>query len=123
MRFHQILACGVAALSFSFFALPACAGPCAQNIELLTNRLRVVTQTPTAPESRAATMHRQPTTQSIASAEQNARQLYDIKGATAALNQARDADKANDGADCTRAIEEARRALAVKPEAGTTGTK
>lgn len=120
MRF-QIRAFGAAALCFS--ALPAYAGPCTQDIEVLSSRLRLVAQTPTAPESRAATMHRQPTTQSIASAEQDARLLYDIKGATAALGRARDADKADDSAGCTRAIDEARRALAVKPDAGTTGTR
>jgi len=115
MHVCRILAFGATALALS--TLSSRAGPCTYDIEVLQNRLRVVEQSPTAPESRSATLHRQPTAQSIAAAEQNVRQLYDTKAAALALARAREADNADNAAACTRALNDVRRALAVRPDA------
>jgi hypothetical protein len=109
----------IVATALALSTLSSQAGPCTHDIELLSNRLRVVEQTPFAPESRAATMHRQPTAQSVTAAEANARGLFDTKAASAALKRASEADKANDSAGCARAIDEARQALGVKSDPGT----
>jgi hypothetical protein len=117
MSYRQILALGATALGLS--TLPSHAGPCTREIELLSDRLRVVEETPTAPESRDARLHRQPTAGSVTAAENSLRALYDTKGAALALARARDADRSNDAAACARAIAEARRGLALKPETDT----
>jgi hypothetical protein len=114
MSFRLITPLGAAALALS--ALASHAGPCTQDIDLLADRLRVVEEVPSLPESRAARLHHQPTAQSVARAQADLRGRYDTKAATAALARARDADQAADAARCARVLDEARRALAIKPE-------
>jgi hypothetical protein len=94
------------------------AGPCTQQIEAMQVRVDAELHAraaagPTATESTAAMMHRQPTPGSVAAAEE---QLSDTKGtrseqAVAAMKRARAADAAGDKGSCERALEAARRAI------------
>jgi hypothetical protein len=94
------------------------AGPCSQDIARLQAamdaKLRAVTAAgPPAPESTAATMHRQPTPRSIATAESELGGLSpdQVKAAVSAMARAREADSANDESACKQAIAEAERVL------------
>ncbi len=66
-----------------------------------------------AAESTFATMHRQPTPGSIASAEQQAGDLTadELQAITDAMNVARHADDANDRAGCEKALNDVDRML------------
>jgi hypothetical protein len=87
------------------------AGPCTAQIaqvEQQIHRLQTMpapgrSGQPSAAQSIGAQLHRQPTPQSVESAESEAR-----IGAEAALNRARKADAAGDVGTCERALEEAR---------------
>ena len=94
------------------------AGPCSQDIARLQAamdaKLRAVTAAgPRAPESPAATMHRQPTPRSIATAESELGGLSpdQVKAAVSAMARAREADSANDESACKQAIADAERVL------------
>jgi hypothetical protein len=64
----------------------------------------------TAPESKAALLHHQPTPASIAAAKEEAGQR--MEEAFAALARAREADRANDKSACDKALADVRRAIA-----------
>ena len=94
------------------------ASPCSEAIERMQAkidaRLEAATAAgPSAVESAAATMHRQPTPRSIAGAEV---QLGDVSkeqadAAGAAMVRAREADRVGDQSACEQALSDAERAL------------
>jgi hypothetical protein len=111
MTIRQLLAFGAFALSL--VALPCQAGPCTKDLEriqLLVNAKlgAVAAAGPTADQSAAAQMHRQPTPGSIAQAEQKLGELSPtiIEKVKAAMTRARSADTAGDGAGCQQALSE-----------------
>ncbi len=106
------------ALALVILALPAAAGPCTQEIYDTDNALgkkldAVAGAGRTATESPAATLHHQPTPKSIASAEERLGEmpLADAQAFGYAMEEARKADAAGDGAKCQKALDEARRVL------------
>ncbi len=66
---------------------------------------------PSAPESRAALLHRQPTPGSIAAAEEKLGEGAGMQDALDALSRARAADAAGDEAACRQALADAERIL------------
>jgi hypothetical protein len=97
---------------------PAHAGPCTDRIyqaDLDVAKLlhSAAAQGRTAPESAFATMHRQPTPGSIASAEQQAGALSteEVQAITEAMDEARHADDAGDGDGCEKALSDVDRML------------
>jgi hypothetical protein len=94
------------------------AGPCASDISALEvaydAKLKAAAASgPTGAESASATMHRQPTPNSIARAEVKLGDLSPEKAEAfaAAMKRAREADGAGDRSACMQALGEARRAL------------
>src|SRR5215467_13859976 len=90
------------------------AGPCSQDIARLQAAMdakvrAAATAGPVAPEGTAATMHRQPTPRSMATAESELGGLSpdQVKAARAAMARARAADSANDESACKQAIADA----------------
>jgi F0F1-type ATP synthase membrane subunit b/b' len=116
MNMHPTRALTLPAL---LLAMAQChAGPCSKQIEEMQTQIdsrldAAAAAGPAAAESSAALRHRQPTPESIATAEAN---LGDVAKATAltitqTMSRARDADAAGDQAGCEQALREARRAL------------
>ena len=100
-------------LAFILGAAPADAGPCTDRIyetDLTVSKLldAAAAQGRTAPQSTFATMHRQPTPGSVASAEQQAGDLSstDVQAITEAMDVARQADDEGDRAGCEKALSE-----------------
>lgn len=94
------------------------AGPCIDEIAQVQARYdarlnAAAASGPTAPESTAATMHRQPTPNSVAGAEVKLGELSpeNADAFTAAMKRAREADAAGDGGACEQALGDARVAL------------
>ena len=94
------------------------AGPCSQDIARLQAAMdakvrAAATAGPVAREGTAATMHRQPTPRSMATAESELGGLSpdQVKAARAAMARARAADSANDESACKQAIADAERVL------------
>jgi len=121
MTAHAPLALG--AIVFVFAPLAAQAGPCTNEIYqadvAIGKRLgAVAAQGKTAPESNFATMHRQPTPQSVAGAEAQVGDLSeaDLNTVTQDMEAARKADAANDHAGCEKALADVRRILGVLPK-------
>ena len=115
MIVRQAAAAGMALI---FAAGPAHAGPCTDRIyqaDLDVARLlhSAAAQGRTAPESAFATMHRQPTPGSIASAEQQAGALSteEVQAITEAMDEARHADDEGDGGGCEKALSDVDRIL------------
>lgn len=116
MGFHRLFA-----LSFAVFAASistSLAGPCSGDIDRMQARIDAKLQAnaaagPTARESTAATMHRQPTPESIAAAEARLGELSDqtIGAIAQAMTQARAADAAGDGSTCEQALANIRRVI------------
>jgi hypothetical protein len=112
---------GAAALAASLgfgWALAAYAGPCGKDIAEAQSAFDAALAAaaaagPAAAESSAATMHRQPTAESVARAEERLGDLSQDKVAAFidAITRARDADAAGDEDACTRAVGEARAAI------------
>ncbi len=105
---HAILSAG---MTLVLFAAPAHAGPCTDRIyqtDLAVAKLLDVAaaQGRPAPESTFATMHRQPTPSTIASAEAKAGDLSaaDFQAITEDMDQARSADDAGDRVACEKAL-------------------
>ena len=108
----------LSALALPLFAAPAFAGPCSQQIYdfnvVLNKRLDAgAAAGRAAPESLGATMHRQPTPQSVERAEA---ELGDLSPANAqaiseAMALAHKADDAGDRAACEKAVGEAQQIL------------
>ena len=106
-------ATAVAGLAFILGAAPAYAGPCTDRIyetDLAVSRLldSAAAQGRPAAESTFATMHRQPTPGTVASAEEQAGDLTadELQAVTEAMDVARHADDAGDSAGCERALSE-----------------
>ena len=94
------------------------AGPCSQGIDRMRAKIDAELGTlaaagPSAKETTAATMHRQPTPRSIGAAEKGVGDVSSQKvGAiTAAMSRARAAEGAGDQRACERALADAQRAL------------
>lgn len=105
-------------MAFIFGAAPAYAGPCTERIyqtDLDVAKLldSAAAQGRTKTESTFATMHRQPTPGSIASAEQEAGDLTseEAQAITEAMDEARHADDQGDRAGCEKALSDVDRIL------------
>ena len=108
----------VAGMAFILGAVSAQAGPCTDRIyqtgvdvaKLLNS---AAAQGRTQPQSTFATMHRQPTPGSIASAEQEAGDLTpeEAQAVTEAMDEARHADDEGDRAACEKALSDVDRIL------------
>jgi hypothetical protein len=114
MRTSDRIVLGAAAMAIS--TAPALAGPCAQAIDRAQIRVdaniaATAKAGKSAPESRAARLHHQPTPASIAAAESKLNEGSGGEAALAALARAREADRANDAPACNRALAEVRRAI------------
>jgi len=99
-------------------ASPVQAGPCGPQIDLMQARFdaklaAAARNGPTARESVAATDHRQPTPDSIATAEASLGDLPArvVESAESGLARARKADLAGDKAACEEALAEVQRVL------------
>jgi hypothetical protein len=107
MRFHHPGALVAATLVLS--TVPGHAGTCSLEIERMQARVDAMIAAtaaagPTAPQSGAATMHRQPTPGSIVAAEEKLGEGARAERALAAMARARGADKAGDNGACERAL-------------------
>jgi hypothetical protein len=107
-----------ASLALVLFAAAAHAGPCTDRIyqtDLAVSKLldAAAAQGRPAAESTFATMHRQPTPSTVASAEAKAGDLSlaDLQAITADMDQARSADDAGDRAGCEKALDTVDRML------------
>ena len=93
------------------------AGPCSQEISriqtLIDAKLEAAAGGSSGVESNAATLHRQPTPRSIATAEVGLGTLSkeQAEAVGAAMTRAREADNAGDQAACEQALSDARHAL------------
>jgi hypothetical protein len=116
MSIRRPLAVCVVALAASISA--SFASPCSQNIDRVQTTIdaRLEAQAAagrSARESTAATMHRQPTPDSIAAAEVNLGDISaeKIQAVETLMTRARDADRANDPRACEQALAEVQRVL------------
>jgi hypothetical protein len=115
MSIHRLLTVGAAALAL--WTSPSRASPCADDIDRMWVEIGTKLQARlgsgrSAPQTAIALLHRQPTPNSIASAEENLGQRWlPIETAVAALARARQADRGNDSFACEQAITEAQRAI------------
>jgi hypothetical protein len=112
------LATATAAMALILGAAPSHAGPCTDRIyqtDLDVAKLlnSAAAQGGTAPQSTFATMHRQPTPGSIASAEEQAGSLTseEVQAITEAMDEARHADGAGDLDGCEKALSDVDRML------------
>jgi hypothetical protein len=113
---HLRLLALAAALAVS--ANPVLAGPCGHQVDLMQARFdaklaAAARKGPTATESVAATDHRQPTPDSIATAEEKLGDLPArvVEAAEHGLARARAADLAGNETACTAALAEVERAI------------
>ncbi|MGB7973348.1 MAG: hypothetical protein WCF81_03130 [Roseiarcus sp.] len=104
-------AAAVGGMAFIFGAAPAYAGPCTERIYQTGLDVAKLLDSAAArgrpkTESTFATMHRQPTPGSIASAEQEAGDLTseETQAITEAMDEARHADDEGDSAACEKAL-------------------
>jgi hypothetical protein len=111
-------AAAVAGMAFILGVAPGHAGPCTDRIyqtDLDVAKLldSAAAQGQPAAESAFATMHRQPTPGSIASAEQQAGDLTneEAQAITEAMDEARHADDEGDSAGCEKALNDVDRML------------
>lgn len=111
-------ATAVAGMAFILGAATAHAGPCTDRIyqtDLEVARIldSAAAEGRPAPQSAFATMHRQPTPGSIATAEQQAGDLTseETQAITEAMDEARHADDANDRDGCEKALSDVDRML------------
>lgn len=107
-----------AATALALIATPAHAGPCTDRIyqaDLAVEKIldAAASNGKPAAQSTFATMHRQPTPGTVASAEQQAGDLSSaqVEAITEKLDAARDADDKGDSAACDRALNEVDRML------------
>jgi hypothetical protein len=112
------LATAAAGIAIILSAAPAHAGPCTERIyqtDLDVAKLlhSAASQGGTAPQSTFATMHRQPTPGSIATAEQQVGDLSgeEVQAITEAMDEARHADEAGDLEGCEKALGDVDRML------------
>jgi hypothetical protein len=109
----------LAAIALSLSIATSNAGPCSLEIDRIQVRVNAMIAAtaaagPSARESTAAKMHRQPTPNSIAAAEEGLGEGARAERALAAIARARAADRAGDKSDCKRALADVRRAIAPK---------
>src|SRR5579872_1229168 len=111
-------ATALAGMALMLDAAPAYAGPCSDRIyqtDLEVAKLldSAAAQGRTARQSAFATMHRQPTPGSVASAEQQAGALStdEVQAITEAMDEARHADDEGDGDGCEKALSDVNRIL------------
>jgi hypothetical protein len=102
--------------AFALVASPANAGPCSDRLDQANVAVEKLLDEAAAngrpaAESTFATMHRQPTPGTVASAEEKAGSLSQaqVEAITEKLDAARDADNRGDGAGCEKALDEAER--------------
>ena len=100
-----------AATATALVVAPAYAGPCTDRIyqaDLAVEKLldAAAANSAPAPQSSFATMHRQPTPSTVASAETKAGDLSpaDFEAITKDMDEARSADDAGDRAGCEKAL-------------------
>ena len=112
------LAPALAGMAIILGAGPAYAGPCADRIyqtDLDVAKLldSAAAQGRSEPQSTFATMHRQPTPGSIATAEEEAGDLTseETQAITEAMDEARHADDEGDQAGCDKALSDVDRML------------
>ena len=105
-------------LALALIAAPAHAGPCTQEIYdadiAVGKRLDAIAAAgKTAPQSTAATLHRQPTPQSVAGAEAKLGDISEteVHDLTQDMEEARKADAAGDLAACQKALADIQRLL------------
>ena len=96
----------------------ACAGPCTADIAVVQGdfdaKLKAAAASGgDAAESTYATMHRQPTLNSVAGAEERLGELppAQVEAFTAAMKRALDADASGDGSVCQQALNDAKHTL------------
>jgi hypothetical protein len=111
-------AVALAGVAFILDAAPSHAGPCTERIyqtDLDVAKLlnSAAAQGGTKPQSAFATMHRQPTPGSIATAEQQAGDLTseEAQAITESMDEARHADDQGDSAACEKALSDVDRIL------------
>ena len=116
MILRRLLVLSAVALAMSPVA--GCADPCSHDIDLMQSRVDARLEAkaaagPSARESTAATMHRQPTPGSIAAAEGKLGEVSSdqVKAIEVAMARARKADLANDKSPCEQALAEVQRAI------------
>jgi hypothetical protein len=116
MRIQQSLIVCVAALLVSMSTSHA--GPCSAEIarlraDIAAKQQANATAGPAAPESTAATMHRQPTPESIGAAESHLGEVSPekLQAVWGAVERATKADHAGDRSACNAALADARRAF------------
>ena len=114
MSIWRVVALSASVLAISMTA--GFAGPCMEQIERMQAQVdarieAVAAARAVARESRAATMHREPTPASIAAAEERLDEGTRAEQALAAMKRARAADEAGDNTACEQALEDARRAI------------
>jgi len=116
MTIRRTLAVCATALAVSTSA--SYAGPCSHEIDRLRAEIdaklgALAAAGPSARESTAATMHRQPTPRSIGGAENRFGDVspQKVEAVTAAMALARTADGAGDQRACEQALADAQRAL------------
>jgi hypothetical protein len=112
------VATAAAGMALIFSAAPVHAGPCTERIyqtDLDVAKLlhSAASQGGTAPQSAFATMHRQPTPGSIATAEQQVGDLSgnEVQAITEDMDEARHADGADDRDGCEKALSDVDRIL------------
>jgi hypothetical protein len=116
MNIQRLLMASTAALAAS---IPVSyAGPCSNEIDHMQAEIdakleRNAAAGPAAPESTGATMHRQPTSGSIAAAEERLGEASPQKAASVAqaMARARAADSAGDKRACEQALADVQRAI------------
>jgi hypothetical protein len=116
MRIRQSLIACAAALVASVSA--SYAGPCSEAIARLLAEIEAKQDAnaaagPSAPESTAATKHRQPTPESIGAAESRLGEVSPekLQAVWPAVERASEADRAGDQIACEAALADARRAF------------
>jgi hypothetical protein len=94
------------------------AGPCSHDIDLMQSQVDAKLEAKAAAgrearESTEATMHRQPTPDSLAAAESKLGEVssHTVEVVEAAMARARKADLANDNSACEQALADVRRAI------------
>ena len=115
MTIQKLLVVSLAAVGFS--VKPGYAGPCMNDIDRawveLGPRMQARIGTGhSAPQSVAATLHYQPTLNSVAAAEEKLGERWlPMETAVMALARAREADRRNDKTACEQALAEAQRVI------------
>ena len=115
MKVRKLFVLGAAAVAFS--AQPGLATPCSYDIDRAWVQVNAKIQARvgagrSAPQSKMAPLHRQPTPGSITAAEETLVDVWlPMETAVVALARAREADRANDRIACEGALAEVQRVI------------